>query len=33
MFLVGIDIPKYKHYCCIIDSDGVVIRKPFSFKK
>ena len=32
MFLVGIDISKYKHDCCIIDSDGAVIREPFSFK-
>lgn len=32
MFLVGIDISKYKHDCCIIDSDGVVICEPYSFK-
>lgn len=32
MFLVGIDISKYKHDCCILDSDGAVIREPFSFK-
>ena len=31
MYLVGIDISKYKHDCCIIDSDGVIIREPFSF--
>lgn len=31
MYLVGIDISKYKHDCCIIDSDGVIIRDPFSF--
>jgi transposase len=32
MLLVGIDISKYKHDCCIINSDGVVIRESFSFK-
>lgn len=32
MFLVGIDISKYKHDRCIIDSDGVVICEPYSFK-
>lgn len=32
MFIVGIDISKYKHDCCIIDSDGEIIRDPFSFK-
>lgn len=32
MLLVGIDISKYKHDCGIINSDGVVIREPFSFK-
>lgn len=31
MYLVGIDISKYKHDCCIIDSDGVLVQEPFSF--
>lgn len=31
MYVVGIDISKYKHDCCIIDSDGVIVQGPFSF--
>ena len=30
MYVVGIDISKYKHDCCIIDSDGCIVREPFS---
>jgi len=30
MYVVGIDISKYKHDCCIIDSDGCILREPFS---
>lgn len=28
---VGIDIGKFKHECCVVDSDGVVVRGGFSF--
>ncbi len=31
MYVVGIDISKYKHDCCVIDSDGVIVQGPFSF--
>ena len=30
MYVVGIDISKYKHDCYIIDSDGCIVREPFS---
>lgn len=32
MYYVGIDIAKYKHDCCIIDSDKNIIKEPFTFK-
>ena len=31
MYLIGIDIAKYKHDCFIIDNNGQVIRDSFSF--
>lgn len=31
MFYIGIDVAKYEHYVSVVDSDGVVIIKPFSF--
>ena len=31
MIVVGIDISKYKHDCCIIDSNGIIFREPFSY--
>jgi transposase len=31
LYVVGIDISKYKHDCCVIDSDGVIVQGPFSF--
>ena len=30
MYVVGIDVSKYKHDCCIIDSDGCIVHEPFS---
>ncbi len=32
MYLIGIDISKYKHDCFIITKDGEVIKDSFSFK-
>lgn len=32
MYLVGIDISKYKHDCFIMTKDGEVIKDSFSFK-
>lgn len=31
MYVIGIDISKYKHDCIVIDEAGVVIRDTFSF--
>ena len=31
MYIVGIDIAKRKHEAAVIDGDGAVIIKPFSF--
>lgn len=31
MYLIGIDIAKYKHDCFIMDNNGQVIRDSFSF--
>jgi transposase len=31
MVRVGIDVAKEKHDCCILDSDGVILRASFSF--
>lgn len=31
MVRVGIDVAKEKHDCCILDSDGVILRSSFSF--
>lgn len=28
---VGIDVGKFKHECCVVDSDGVVVRDSFPF--
>ncbi len=28
---VGIDIGKFKHECCMVESDGAVVRDGFSF--
>lgn len=32
MFIVGVDIAKRAHEAIIIDGNGIVIQKPFSFK-
>ena len=32
MYIVGIDIAKRKHEAAVIDGDGAVIIKPFSFE-
>jgi transposase len=32
MFIVGVDIAKRAHEAIIIDGNGTVIQKPFSFK-
>ncbi len=32
MYLIGIDISKYKHDCFIMTKDGEVIKNSFSFK-
>ena len=31
MYIVGIDIAKRKHEAAVIDGEGAVIIKPFSF--
>ena len=31
MYIVGIDIAKRKHEAAVIDGEGTVIIKPFSF--
>lgn len=31
IYYAGIDVAKYKHTCCIVDSDGVVVAKSFDF--
>ena len=31
MIFVGIDVAKRKHDCCIINSEGEVLREPFTF--
>lgn len=31
MFLVGIDVSKDKHDCCILTFDGEILAQPFSF--
>jgi transposase len=31
MVRAGIDVAKEKHDCCILDSDGVILRSSFSF--
>ena len=33
MYIVGIDIAKRKHEAAVIDGEGTVIIKPFSFTK
>lgn len=29
---VGVDVGKYKHECCIVDSDGAIVRDSFPFE-
>lgn len=31
MYIVGIDIAKRKHEAAVINEDGTVVIKPFSF--
>lgn len=33
MFFIGIDIAKYTHFASVVNSDGEVIIKPFSFSE